>query len=154
MSPRFYATAFRTRRADGFGAPHPLRQPRRQQLRPHRPAEVVALHLVAPLLPQQLHVRLGLDAFRGDREPERVPERDDRGRDRRVVGIGGDLANEGAVDLQRVQREVLEVAERRVAGAEVVHREVQTHGAERVEQCRSPSFWWFTSTVSVSSRPR
>ena len=75
----------------------------------------------------------GLHAFRRDGQAQRVPQRDDRGRDRRVVGIGGDVPDEGAIDLQRVQREVLEIAERRVAGAEVVDRKVQPHGAQGVQ---------------------
>ena len=67
------------------------------------------------------------------RKPQRVAHGDDRGGDGRVVRVDGDLPNEGPVDLQRVQREVLQVAERRVAGAEVVHREVEPHGAKRVQ---------------------
>ena len=53
----------------------------------HRPAEEIALHLVAPLLPEQCLVRVGLHPLRHHREPKRVPHRDDRRGDRRVVRI-------------------------------------------------------------------
>src|SRR5919107_1761277 len=47
--------------------------------------------------------------------------------------MGGDLTDERAVDLQRVQRGMLQVAERGVSRAEVVNREVKPHGTERVQ---------------------
>ena len=41
--------------------------------------------------------------------------------------------DEGAVDLERVEREAVEVGERRVAGAEVVEDQLHPHLAERLE---------------------
>src|SRR5215210_713658 len=58
---------------------------------------------------------------------------DDCRRDCSVVRVRGDLADKGAVDLERVQRKMLQVAEGRVPGTEVVHGEVQPHGPERVK---------------------
>ncbi len=45
-----------------------------------------------------------------------------------------DLLDEAAVDLQEVDREVLQVAERRQAGAEVVEREAAAELLERVDE--------------------
>src|SRR4051794_8924975 len=50
-----------------------------------------------------------------------------------VIRVGGDLPDEGAIDLERVERKMLQVAERRVPGTEVIHREVKPHSPERVE---------------------
>src|SRR4026207_1015240 len=58
---------------------------------------------------------------------------DDRRSDGRVIRVDGDLPDERPVDLQRVQREVLEIAERRVAGSEIVHREMEAHCPQRVQ---------------------
>jgi hypothetical protein len=61
----------------------------------------------------------GFDAFDHDRDPERVGRAGDRGDDWCVVAAceGWD---EGSVDLQLVDLESCEVAQRGVAGAEVV----------------------------------
>src|ERR1700712_595627 len=48
---------------------------------------------------------------------------EDRPDDDAVVGVGGEIADEGAVDLELVAVEVLEVGERGIAGAEVVESE-------------------------------
>ena len=53
--------------------------------------------------------------------------------DCRVLAVGGDPAGEGLVDLERVQREVLEVVERRVSGAEVVDRQPHPHALETLQ---------------------
>ena len=66
----------------------------------------------------------------------------------------GELGDERAVDLQDVGRQALEVAERRVAGPEVVDRDADAHRAQRVRGSpsrRSPSS---TRIDSVTSRMR
>ena len=51
--------------------------------------------------------------------------RDDGLGDGGVVGFGDDVGDEGAVDLEPVDRESLEVGQAGVAGTEVVHRQLQ-----------------------------
>jgi len=74
--------------------------------------------------PDQVVELLGrFDSLGDDRAAEAVPEVDDRLDD---GGIGGDdpeTVNEGSIDLQSVPGRTTEVADRRVAGAEVVHRQ-------------------------------
>ena len=89
-----------------------------------RRQEEVSLRLVALEVDQRHELLLGLDALGRDPQPERVSETDHGGHDRGVAGIRAEAAHERAVDLHRVDREALEVAERRVAGAEVVDREL------------------------------
>src|SRR5690242_10827059 len=51
-----------------------------------------------------------------------------------IDGVVQDLAHERSVDLEEVDREVLEVAERAQAGAEVVEREAATQLAQRLDE--------------------
>src|SRR5439155_1286787 len=76
--------------------------------------------------------RRGVLAALGDRlESERVREAHDGLDDRRAVVVGEDAVDEGLVDLQRVDRQQLaQVAQRRVADAEVVDGQLD---AERLE---------------------
>ena len=55
-----------------------------------------------------------------DLEPQGARQADDRTDDRGVVGVDADAVDEGAVDLEDVDREPLEVRQRAEAGAEVV----------------------------------
>ena len=77
-----------------------------------RRAEQEALHLVAALRLQEDVLLRRLDPFGHDDEPHAAPHGDDRARDRRVVGALRQPGDERAVDLQRVDREALEVRER------------------------------------------
>ena len=65
--------------------------------------------------------------------PRRWPEGDDRGGHRGVLGHRQQVAHERAVDLHRRDRQAHEVAQRRVAGAEVVERDADPHRAQGPE---------------------
>ena len=56
---------------------------------------------------------------------EAVTHLDDRARDRRRVAVGRQVVDERAVDLDLVDRQFLQMAERRIAGAEIVDRDPQ-----------------------------
>ncbi len=75
---------------------------------------------------------VGLDALGDGLQVQRARHLDDGLHDGAVVGVGVDVAHEGLVDLERVQREALEVAQRRVAGAEVVQRQPHALRVQRV----------------------
>jgi hypothetical protein len=104
--------------------------------RRHRAAEEETLHLVAIVLLEEGALRLGLHALRDDAEMQAVAERDDRLGDDAVVGRAGrlDVAHERAVDLHRVDRQPPQVAEARVAGAEVVHRQPHAQRAQALQR--------------------
>ena len=97
-----------------------------------RPAEVEALGEVAAARGQRLGLGGALDALGDGHQPERVRDLHD-GPDEQRARPGEDVAHERAVDLQQVDRELLEVGERRVAGAEVVDGEPHAEVAQPPE---------------------
>src|SRR3954453_3064724 len=103
----------------------------------NRPSHQIALHLVTALILKERQVGLSLNPLRDHAQAEGVPHRNDCGCNRGIIRLNGDLSDEGAVDLQGVQRKMLEIAERRVAGTEVVHSKVETHGTQRVQRLSS-----------------
>src|SRR5574341_1852808 len=86
----------------------------------HGPPEEVALGPITVPLAENVKLLLALHPFGYHLEPQRARDRHHRGRDGGIGGVGVDVAHEGLVDLQRVDGECLEIAERRVTGTEVV----------------------------------
>ena len=83
----------------------------------------------------QLHqLRRFLDAFGRGLDVERMGELGDRADDRARAVAGQQVLDEAAVDLQLVEREALQIAERRIAGAEIVERDAHAERAQRVQQ--------------------
>src|SRR5579862_350639 len=134
----FCPTVFRPASGARLGRRPPVRQvggrERRQLLGRRGPAEEVALSQEAAQRPQCVGLAVALHSFGHDRQSQRVAQGDDRAHDGGVVRVGVDLADEGPVHLERLHRELLQVAERGVAGAEVVHLEVHPELAQRLEQ--------------------
>ena len=82
-------------------------------------AEIVALEAVAFFIQQELELLGGFDAFGGDVQTEFFREGDDGFHQAGVFGVGGDVADKGAVDLDFVQGQALQIGQRGVTGAEV-----------------------------------
>src|SRR5690606_13837799 len=127
-------TARPVRERRGSGAQTGAALQKLEQLaRRQRPGEQVTLHLVAAVAAQQLELTARFDPLGDHLEAQALGERDDRLGDRGVVRIGGDVLDERLVDLERLDREALEVQRRRVAGAEVVDREADAETVERLQ---------------------
>ncbi|MNC66495.1 hypothetical protein D3C75_1168930 [compost metagenome] len=77
----------------------------------HRPPEQVTLHFVAIVLAQKLQLLVGFHAFSNHRQVQTVGHGDDCPGDLRVLLAFGQTVDEGAVDLQYIDRELLEVVE-------------------------------------------
>ena len=60
-------------------------------------------------------------------KPERLPQSHDGGADASIVFVLSDVADEGTIDLERVQRKTFEVGERRIPRAEVVNGDADGH---------------------------
>src|SRR6267143_4569690 len=88
----------------------------------HRLAEEVALHFVATQQAQDLGLLLRLHALGDHLQAQRVGKRDDRRDKSHGVGIVVHLDDEGSIDLQRLHRQLRQIAERGITGTEVVDR--------------------------------
>jgi len=75
-------------------------------------------------------LRLGFDAFRHHGQAEAAGQRNDGAHDGGIVVVARDVMDERAVDFQAVNGKSLQVAERRVAGAEIVHRDADAQGLQ------------------------
>ena len=116
------------RRCRGSAAQQFGHLPGRQRL-----AEQKSLHFVAGVIAQERLLLDGLDALGNDRHPQRLAHADDGLGDGLILGIVGQVADEGTVDLDGVDRELLHQRHRRIAGAEIVDRKADAAALDRVE---------------------
>src|SRR5436309_978978 len=77
-----------------------------------------SLGVLAPEFAQPVELAFGLDALGNRVELQRLRQPDDRTRERRLLRVAVDTDDERSIDLQDVDREALEVAQRRVARPE------------------------------------
>ena len=71
-----------------------------------RPAEIKPLEFITAVLRQKGKLFGRLDAFGDDMQLEAMGQSDDRFDNCFIIGVGPDIFNEGAVDLQYVDREL------------------------------------------------
>ncbi|MNR36021.1 hypothetical protein D3C85_1539090 [compost metagenome] len=81
-------------------------------MRRHRPTEQIPLHFIATMLTQEVQLFMGFHAFGDHRQIQAVGHGDDRPGDLRILLARRQAVDEGAVDLEHVDRELLEVVER------------------------------------------
>jgi hypothetical protein len=101
-------------------------------------AEKEPLHFGATLRFHSIPLFCGLHAFGGRYDAEAVGHRSHSPNDVQRAAAFSDVLDEGAIDLDLVEGEALQVAERRVSCAEIVHGDPDTELAqakERVERC-------------------
>src|SRR2546426_8009649 len=96
--------------------------------------EIEPLHLVAALLLEAVFLLHRLDPFAHDPQPQAVRHGDDGGNDRGVRRIAREVPHERAVDLERVDRDALETAERGLPDAEVVDAQVDAEILEPAQR--------------------
>src|SRR5882724_3025936 len=89
----------------------------------HRLRKEVTLTAMTEQLPQQGHLLLGLDTLGYDIHSQVLRQHQDRPNDFNVFFVIHDARNEGTVDLQRVDGEPVQVAERRITRTKVVNAE-------------------------------
>lgn len=87
-------------------------------------AEIISLRFVTLVGLQKSQLFLCLHPFGNDSQPQASAHADDRGHDCRLVGSGGDLADERLVDLERIDRELSQIAQAGVSRAEVIDRQL------------------------------
>src|SRR5690606_18903596 len=83
--------------------------------------EQIALDLLHAGMGQHgFKLRLGLDPLCDDRQFEVPTDPGDAGQKPQGAWIGVDIGNEGAIDLEFGKRQGVEIAQRRITGAEIV----------------------------------
>ena len=92
-----------------------------------------ALAQVALLGPQPFELLVRLDPLGQGHQPERASELDQRVDQGRGIGRPAHVRHERPVDLQDVHRELAQVGERRVPGAEVVDGDLDAQLLQEVE---------------------
>ena len=103
-------------------------------IRRHRPRDEEPLDRVAAERGEALTRLRVLDAFGDHRVTEPVSELHGGPHDRRARFVVDHADHERPVDLDLVERQAVEVRERRVSDAEVIERDVHTHRAQRVHR--------------------
>ena len=103
-----------------------------------RTSEQISLHLVAPFVLQELQFGVGLDAFREYRQAESATKPQYRPDDRRGLTVGIDRLDEGTVDLDPVERKRPQVGQGRIAGAEIVHGDVDAERLDLAQHAERP----------------
>ena len=98
-----------------------------------RLAEQIALDGVAAEVAHALEILGGLDALGGDDHAEALGELDDRLDDRDILRPRAGFADEAAVDLQFVEHRLVQIADRRIAGAEIVERDADAERAQALQ---------------------
>src|SRR5215813_5211882 len=121
--------------AGGADDPGNLRQDDRGRLQ-RRLAEVVALQVLDALADEELGVLLRLHAFGHRLHAVGRGEAQEVADEELVVDVARQVAHERAVDLDDVEGERLQVAERGEAGAEVVDRHAAAEVADGREEAR------------------
>src|SRR3569623_942117 len=101
--------------------------------RRNRFAEEVTLHFIAAFRRNIIKLRDSLHALGRSTHAEALSEADDRPDDHLRAFSIRQIANERLIDLQLVEREAAQIAQRRVAGAEIIQRDPQTERAKLVQ---------------------
>src|SRR5580658_1563051 len=97
-------------------------------------ADGVTLNEVDTHAPRRIERTRVLDLLGDHLEVERARELDHRGHHRLVHGVAREIAHEGAVDLQEIHRQILEVRERADARAEIIQSELTTHAVQHADE--------------------
>ncbi len=93
-------------------------------------SQEIALHLFAKLALEKVKLGGCLDAFREHGKIEGAAEPEDQTHDRGGLAIGIDRFDEGAIDLDLVEGKGMDVRERRIARAKIVHGDADAHHLE------------------------
>ena len=113
LSTRGWKSVKPARSASALGtAPQRATQQGRNFLRRQRTAEDITLHDVALLFDDDRELGAGLHPFGDHAQAQRMRHRDDRRDDLGIFLVLVNLHNEAAIDLERVDGEAPQIAER------------------------------------------
>ena len=98
-----------------------------------RTSEEVALSLLAAQLLQESELARGLDALSDRAEMQVVCQANQGGDDARRVLVLLDARDEGTVDLDAIDGQLMQVAQRGIAGAEVIEGHANSQRTQLAE---------------------
>src|SRR6185437_7942642 len=96
-------------------------------------AAEISLVLIAAEPAQEVQLLLRLHALGDHLQMQAVRQRHDGAHDLRIIAAGGDFLDEGVIDLELVERQAPQVAQARVAGAEVIDRNAHPESGQAAE---------------------
>ena len=99
-----------------------------------RPAEKESLHFRAVERVEEDCLRLVFDPFGNDVQPEALRQGDYRRGNCRIVGVAGDVAHERLVDLEGIDRKLLDIGEGGVPDAKIVDGYVDPQSAQATQR--------------------
>src|SRR4051795_1416234 len=108
--------------------------------RRHRTAEEIALAFLASHAHQEVGRSAILDALGHDCQSELFAEADGRPDDRGIVGIREQTEHERPVDLEPVERKLLQIAQARIASAEIVEQNADAELLDALEHVEHAGF--------------
>ena len=79
---------------------------------------------------QEVALRLGLDPFGNDAQPQALGERDNGTRNGGIIGVGEHVPHKGSVDLQLVERQAFQVGQRRKSSTKIIQRKGESLGPQ------------------------
>jgi len=102
-----------------------------------RRAEEVTLEEADAFVAQDRRLLFLLDPFGDDRQVEALGQADEVAQEDLVLGVGREVAHERAVDLDSVDRELLQMTQRGKPGAEIVECHAAAEIAQRAHEARA-----------------
>src|ERR1700733_2445846 len=108
----------------------------RELLRHYGATEIEPLRLVALVRAKKPQLLERLDPLRDHAQLEALRHADHGGDDAGILARRRDLGDERLIDLERVDRKFLEIAQARIARAEVVDRDLDADVSDGVEDRR------------------
>jgi hypothetical protein len=129
-SSRFVASRGHSPRSQGSQTPLAILEQFGEPIARHGLAQDETLCLIAAHFPERAELFFGFDALCDNTHAKSVREGDDRRNECFAKAIIWQAVNKGAIDLQRVDRQVGQAAQGGVAGTEVVDGDANSVGAQ------------------------
>ncbi len=120
----------------------------------HRGAAEEALILIAAQRAQEFQLLLGFHAFGDHLQAQAVRQRDDRVHDGRVLGIGDHILDEGAIDLELVEREAAQIVRGWNSRCRSRRWKCARRAGSAVRECSADAAALCMTALSVSSISR
>src|ERR1041384_4427835 len=93
-----------------------------------------ALSFIAPQQPEKVALTLGFDSFSDDSEAQAMRQTNHRHDRRGVARIRRGANHERSIQLHRVDVQMFQIAQRRIASAKIINRNLDAHSSQIRQQ--------------------